>query len=145
MFQGSNSTTCDPWTARLFMAVMKNTSDKCSQCLSTCNLTTYRATVTSAEFRSQKKFQQISSSNIFSPCNSRNLNLNPFCDTTNPTLPMWQPDVLASYGAASESRNYIKDLQGPMRPMYPDTMAEKELISSLTQVSTKFIVFARYS
>ena len=57
---------------------------------------------------------------------------------------MWQPDVLASYGAASESRNYIKDLQGPMRPMYPDTMAEKELISSLTKVSTKFIVFARY-
>ena len=36
------------------MAVMKNTSDKCSHCLSTCNLTTYRATVTSAEFRSQK-------------------------------------------------------------------------------------------
>ena len=83
-----------------------------------------------------EKSKQISSSNIFSPCNSRNLNLNPFCDTANPSLPMWQPDVLASYGAASESRNYIKDIQGPMRPMYPDAMAEKELISSLTEVST---------
>ena len=57
---------------------------------------------------------------------------------------MWQPDVLASYGAASESRNYIKDIQGPIRPMYPNTMAEKELISSLTKVSTIFIVFTRY-
>ena len=51
MFQGSNSTTCDPWTSREFMDEMQNHFARCHHCLSDCNDITYLPTITSAEFR----------------------------------------------------------------------------------------------
>ena len=69
-----------------------------------------------------------------SHCNSRNLNLNPFCDLSKTTLAMWQPDVKATYGNGSEAISYIKGVEGPMRLKYPYDMAEKELITSLAEV-----------
>ena len=74
----------------------------------------------------------ISLSFVFSSCDSRNLNLSPFCKTSATSLVMWKPSMEATYGNATAS--YVTGIQGPMRPKYPRAMAEKELISSLTEV-----------
>ena len=72
---------------------------------------------------------------IPSPCTSRNLNLNPFCNLTdNTSLAKWKPAIQATYGNTSEAPGYIRDLSGPMRLVYPDGMAKRELITSLAQV-----------
>ena len=49
--QNENSTTCDPWAARKFIAHMRDETRNCSQCRSDCELTTYSTTETSSEFR----------------------------------------------------------------------------------------------
>ena len=76
--------------------------------------------------------QILSLSLVFSSCDSRNLNLSPFCNTSATSLVMWKPSMEATYGNATAS--YVTGIQGPMRPKYPRAMAEKELISSLTEV-----------
>ena len=46
----------------------------------------------------------------------------------------WQPALEAIYGNTSEGPVYIRELLSPMRPVYPDGMAERELINSFSQV-----------
>ena len=66
------------------------------------------------------------------------MNLNSFCNLTDATsLAMWKPAIQATYGNSSESPDYIRRLTGPMRPTYPDGMAERELLTSIAQVLIK--------
>ena len=70
-----------------------------------------------------------------SPCTSRNLNLNSFCNLTDDaSLAKWKPAIQATYENISKSPRYIRELSGPMRLVHPDWMAEKELITSLIKV-----------
>ena len=70
-----------------------------------------------------------------SPCTSRNLNLNSFCNLTDDTsMAKWKPSIQATYENISKSPSYVRELSGPMRLVHPDWMAEKELITSLTKV-----------
>ena len=78
----------------------------------------------------------ISSCAILSSCNSRNLNLSPFCQLTSTStslaMQMWQPSVLETYG--DKTTSYVERISGPLRDKYPDSMRKEELITSLTQV-----------
>ena len=67
-----------------------------------------------------------------SSCDSRNLNLSPFCDLNSTLLALWQPSVLETYG--NQTKDYVNKTSGPMRLKYPNSMDEKELITSLTKV-----------
>ena len=69
----------------------------------------------------------------FSSCDSRNLNLSPFCDTSSTSLAMWQPSVLETYGD-QKKLDYLDNMTGPMRQSYPNSMGDRELITSLTEV-----------
>ena len=76
-----------------------------------------------------------SSNNYFSrPCDSRNLNLSPFCNlTTASSLAKWQPAINSTY--RNTSTEYTSKLNGPLRLKYPKiSWAEQELLVSLTQV-----------
>ena len=66
-------------------------------------------------------------------CDSRNLNLSPFCNLTSTSLVKWQPSLRETYENISTS--YTSELSGPMRLKYPTSMAENELLSSLTEVN----------
>jgi len=114
--KGENSTTCDPWTSRSFIDEMQKSFAGCHHCRSDCDLITYLSTVTSAEF---------------SKCDSRNMNLSPFCNMNLTSLAMWQPSILATYGNSTTS--YVDQLSGPLRPKFPNSMEDRELISSLTE------------
>ena len=72
------------------------------------------------------------SDKILSPCDSRNLNLSPFCNLTLTSLAMWQPSILETYG--NQTTSYVNQTSGPMRSKYPNSMGERELISSLAKV-----------
>ena len=67
-------------------------------------------------------------------CDSRNLNLSPFCNLSAQSLAKWQPEIKATYG--NTTTDYTSRLEGPLRLMYPkELMAERELLASLlTQV-----------
>ena len=66
------------------------------------------------------------------PCDSRNLNLSPFCNLATPTnLAKWQPAISLTYG--NTTTDYISHLQEPLRLKYPSN-PERELLVSLTQV-----------
>ena len=67
-----------------------------------------------------------------SSCDSRNLNLSPFCNTSSTSLAMWQPSVLETYG--EEKPDYLGKISGPLREKYPNSMGDRELITSLTKV-----------
>ena len=67
-----------------------------------------------------------------SSCDSRNLNLSPFCNTSSTSLAMWQPSVLETYG--DEEPDYLGKISGPLREKYPNSMGDRELITSLTKV-----------
>ena len=60
------------------------------------------------------------------------MNLSPFCNLTSTSLAMWQPSVLETYG--NQTTSYINATSGPMRRNFPNSIAEKELITSLTKV-----------
>ena len=45
---------------------------------------------------------------------------------------MWQPSVLETYG--EQRLDYLDKMTGPMRKKYPDSMGDRELITSLTEV-----------
>ena len=66
-------------------------------------------------------------------CDSRNLNLSPFCNLTSTSLVKWQPDAKKAY-AGIKNANYISELNEPMRPKYPPNKAQEELLPSLTEV-----------
>ena len=70
-----------------------------------------------------------------SSCDSRNLNLSPFCNTSLTSLAMWQPSVLETYG--EERPDYLGKIIGPLREKYPNSMGDRELITSLTKVKIK--------
>ena len=69
---------------------------------------------------------------LLSSCDSRNLNLSPFCNLTSTSLAMWQPSVLETYG--NLKTDYIEQISGPLRLKYPNSMADEELITALTKV-----------
>ena len=76
----------------------------------------------------------ISTNQLYSQCDSRNLNLSPFCNLTSTSLAMWQPSVLETYG--NQTTDYVNKTSGPMRKKYPNSMDDRELITSITQVKT---------
>ena len=45
---------------------------------------------------------------------------------------MWQPSILETYG--NQTAAYVKQISGPLRSKYPDSMDEEELITSLVKV-----------
>ena len=45
---------------------------------------------------------------------------------------MWQPSILETYG--NQTTAYVKQMSGPLRSKYPDSMDEEELITSLVKV-----------
>ena len=104
----------------------------CPDCLSNCQLTTYSTSITSTEFRWSKVDikMYLSSSRL---CDSRNLNLSPFCNLAVTSLVKWQPSIRATYGNITTS--YTNGLPGPMRLKYPPSMVDKELLSSLAEVN----------
>ena len=51
----------------------------------------------------------------------------------------WKPAIQATYGNISELPDYIRELSGPMRLVYPDGMAERELITSLAKVQINHV------
>ena len=51
-------------------------------------------------------------------------------------MAMWQPSVLETYG--NQTTDYVNKTSGPMRKKYPNSMDDKELITSLTEVETDF-------
>ena len=65
-------------------------------------------------------------------CDSRNLNLSPFCDLTSISSAMWLPSVLETY--KNQTTSYVHQRTGPMRLKFPKSMEERELITSLTKV-----------
>ena len=66
-------------------------------------------------------------------CDSRNLNLSPFCNLKAHSLAKWQPTIKSTYG--STTTEYTSSLPPPLRLKYPKTSwAERELLVSLTQV-----------
>ena len=70
-------------------------------------------------------------------CDSRNLNLSPFCNLAAKSLALakWQPAVNSTYG--STTTTYTNDVEGPMRLVYPGqgkAAPEGELLTSLTEV-----------
>ena len=46
---------------------------------------------------------------------------------------MWQPSVLETYGE-QKKLDYLDKMTGPMRQSYPNSMGDRELITSLTEV-----------
>ena len=137
IIQAKDSKTCDPWTAWEFTNHLEEETD-CPHCLADCELTTYSTTITSSEFRCGKIVQN----QIILPlqsrlCDSRNLNLSPFCNLTSSSLVKWQPAVNKTY-AGKYDRNYISGLKGPMRLKYPPNKAQEELLSSLTKVNHSY-------
>ena len=130
-------------------------------CLLDCDHITYVPRVTSAEFRSlfiyyhslkwdedvvmnQKHFMIIDILKVAtisinevngqtpSSCDSRNLNLSPFCDLISTSSAMWVPSVLETYN--NQTTSYVHQRTGPMRLKFPKSMEERELITSLTKV-----------
>ena len=67
-----------------------------------------------------------------SSCDSRNLNLSPFCNLTSTSSAMWLPSVLETY--KNQTTSYVHQRTGPMRLKFPKSMEEREIITSLTMV-----------
>ena len=51
---------------------------------------------------------------------------------------MWQPSVLETY--EEQRLNYLDNMTGPMRQKYPNSMADRELITSLTKVTIQCLL-----
>ena len=109
---------------------------RCQNYFSDCNHITYSSTVTSAEFRWIPgwvfSLRLLLWTLFHSSCDSRNLNLSPFCNLISTSLAMWQPNVLETYG--NQTTSYINATSGPMRRNFPNSMGKRELITSLTKV-----------
>ena len=79
----------NPWEAANFTKILETTnSSQCSHCLPDCEATTYTASTSSTPIRR---------------CDSRNLNLNPFCSFDNTMgLAPWMDDVVRQYKDSGE-------------------------------------------
>ena len=77
-------------------------------------------------------------SSLLRRCDSRNLNLSPFCGVDSSSTPLkLQPTLEESYG--SKSVGYVQDLPSPMRKEYPlQSMASDEILSPLAKVWPSF-------
>ena len=79
----------------------------------------------------------------FRKCDSRNLNLAPFCKLTSETdsnkLHRWLPGVLSQY-----TEPYPTYLERPTneRKTYPGEMADRELLEKLTEEDNTYDAFA---
>ena len=114
----ANSTMCDPWRAAAFTKMLETTkSSQCPHCLPDCEATTYTATTSSAPIRR---------------CDSRNLNLNPFCSLDNAMkLAPWLDDVTKKYKDSGELSvpDYVTSLTGTQRPWFAyEEDADREMI-----------------
>ena len=117
------------------MAVVQSQSTKlCSHCLPDCNHIAYSTSTTSAEFRCAMRFSNLNLSSLSRRCDSRNLNLSPFCGLDASSTPLkLQPTVYASYGSIDP--NYVQNLPSPMRKEYPiESMVSNEILSTLAEV-----------
>ena len=47
---------------------------------------------------------------------------------------MWQPSILETYG--NQTTSYVNQRVGPLRLKYPNSMTDRELISSLVKVDS---------
>ena len=95
---------CDPWEAAKFTRFLETTNS--SQCLH-CEATTYTASTSSTPIRK---------------CDSRNLNLNPFCSLENKmNLAPWLEDVVTKYRDSGEVTmpDYVANTRtGEQRPWF---------------------------
>ena len=111
-----NSTMCDPWEAARFTRFLETTnSSQCPHCLPDCEATTYTASTSSTPIRR---------------CDSRNLNLNPFCslDDTMQLAP-WLEDVVEKYKDSGEVTvpDYVANTRtGEQRPWFGYKEDEKQ-------------------
>ena len=111
-----------------------------------CPLQNSGITKTTSYFLSAEKWSIFYSIQSFSPkafstsssCDSRNLNLSPFCNTSSTSLALWQPSVLETYGV-QEKLDYLDKIIGPMRKKYPNSMGEREIIKSFTEVTIQIL------
>ena len=73
-------------------------------------------------------------------CDSRNMNLSPFCTlNANSMLPKWQDAVNQTYGSSRNGLEYISGLPSPIRKEYKkQIMQEREILSSLSEVNLLF-------
>ena len=68
-------------------------------------------------------------------CDSRNLNLSPLCGLDSSSSPLkLQPTMEATYRSKGISPPYVEGLKSPMRKVYPDTMADNEILSTIAKV-----------
>ena len=100
-----NSTMCSPWAAATFTRALESTPpSSCSHCLPNCEATTYTVIPSAAPIRA---------------CDSRNLNLNPFCNLTDRlSASPWLGEVTSLYGAGDSVPGYIQDITEATRPAY---------------------------
>ena len=78
----------------------------------------------------------------FRQCDSRNLNLSPFCGLRSSSALKLQPTLEATYRESSVETSYVQDLKSPLRREYPSrSMASEEILSVLTKVSCNSIRF----
>ena len=76
----------------------------------------------------------------FRRCDSRNINLSPFCTLdVNSMLPKWKTAVNDTYGSSSGGLDYINGLPSPTRKEYKKPiMRKREILSSLSEVILDF-------
>ena len=136
-FQRSNSSACDPWTARDFDTLLENASEgenqQCQHCLPDCQLATYTSSLTALPFRCLA----VRIYTICRRCDSRNMNLSPFCTlNANSVLPKWQSAVNQTYGSSGDGLEYVSGLPSPIRREYKKPIMRKgEILSALSEVS----------
>ena len=125
----ANSTMCDPWQAASFRRLLETTnSSQCAHCLPDCEATTYTATASSTPIRR---------------CDSRNLNLNPFCrlDSTAQLAP-WLEDVREKYKDSNGDVTvpaYLTGIAGTQRAWYADEDEGKKEMILKVRNNLKFI------
>ena len=75
---------------------------------------------------------------MFRGCDSRNLNLSPFCDLKEcKALQEWAENVSKDY--KGKNLEYIAKLKDAKRPFYAtDKMKDQEILSSLTKTVSYF-------
>ena len=125
----ANSTMCDPWQAAEFTKLLETTnSSQCGHCLPDCEATTYSSTTSSTPIRR---------------CDSRNLNLNPFCslDATSKLAP-WLEDVAEKYKGSGELTmpSYVTKINGTQRPWYAyEDEGKKEMVLKVSVAIKNYI------
>ena len=131
--QGNHSTACDPWKTRKFNSQLSKSKESCPHCLPDCEKMTYSVTHTAARFRK---------------CDSRNLNLAPFCKLTAEKEPnklnRWLPAVLSQYNKSQNTEPFPDYLDRPTneRSTYPGETADGELLEELTKEDSTYDAFA---